>query len=268
MLQNFLRSQPNKNSYNLISETLKYLDCMCGSTTGELGLLGLYITERNVSFINQTLKTMAEYCQGPCHENQNCIAHHDSNGLDIITALLVTDINPLAQRRMDLVLELKNNASKLLLSIMESRSDSENAERILRNLNPRQLVDVACKAFHQKAIEFIPHDEDGEEGHQEPVDPREVGHSIFILSHQLARHNKELAALIKPSSSITESGNAETDKALQFYANHTAQIEVQLIKFLKFDLINMTDKLLYCRLCDMIGRWNKSSFPFRRCVSI
>ena len=202
----------------MISETLKFLDCMCGSTTGELGLLGLYITERNVSFINQTLESMTEYCQGPCHENQNCIALHDSNGLDIITALLVTDINPLAQRRMDLVLELKNNASKLLLAIMESRSDGENAERILCNLNPQQLIDVACKAFHQKAIDFCSIDGNDEE----PVNPREVGHNIYILCHQLARHNKELAVLMNPTTAT----DSLVHEALQFYANHTAQIEV------------------------------------------
>lgn len=78
---------------------------------------------------------------GPCHDNQNCIATHESNGLDIITALILNDINPLGKTRMDLVLELKNNASKLLLAIMESRNDSENnAERILYNMNPKQLV--------------------------------------------------------------------------------------------------------------------------------
>lgn len=32
---------------------------------------------------------------------------HDSNGVDIISALVVNDINPLAKQRMDLVLELK-----------------------------------------------------------------------------------------------------------------------------------------------------------------
>ena len=39
-------------------------------------------------------------------------------------------------------MELKNNASKLLLAIMESRtSDSENvAEKIIYNMNPKQLV--------------------------------------------------------------------------------------------------------------------------------
>ena len=62
-LQNFLRVQSNKNSYNLVSETLMFLDCICGSTTGELGLLGLYINENNVSLINQTLETLTEYCQ-------------------------------------------------------------------------------------------------------------------------------------------------------------------------------------------------------------
>jgi hypothetical protein len=52
---------------------------------------------------------------------QACIATHESNGLGIITALILNDINPLGKTRMDLVLELKNNASKLLLAIMESR---------------------------------------------------------------------------------------------------------------------------------------------------
>ena len=47
---------------------------------------------------------------------------HESNGLGIITALILNDINPLGMTRMDLVLELKNNASKLLLAIMESRT--------------------------------------------------------------------------------------------------------------------------------------------------
>ncbi len=51
-------------------ETLQFLDCICGSTTGGLGLLGLYINESNVDLVRQTLETITEYCQGPCHENQ------------------------------------------------------------------------------------------------------------------------------------------------------------------------------------------------------
>uniref|UniRef100_A0A8B9HTW6 Inositol 1,4,5-trisphosphate receptor n=1 Tax=Astyanax mexicanus TaxID=7994 RepID=A0A8B9HTW6_ASTMX len=175
-LQNFLRCQNNKNNYNLVCETLQFLDCICGSTTGGLGLLGLYINEKNVALINQTVESLTEYCQGPCHENQNCIATHECNGIDIIIALILNDINPLGKKRMDLVLELKNNASKLLLAIMESRHDSENAERILYNMRPKEL---------------------------------------------LARHNKELQAMLKAAGSY-----GEGDEALEFYAKHTAQIEI------------------------------------------
>ena len=106
-LQNYLRTQNMKTNYNLVCETLQFLDCICGSTTGGLGLLGLYINQHNVPLINQTLESLTEYCQGPCHENQNAIASHESNGIDIIIALILNDINPLGKRRMDLVLELK-----------------------------------------------------------------------------------------------------------------------------------------------------------------
>ncbi len=70
LLQNFLRCQNNKNNYNLVCETLQFLDCICGSTTGGLGLLGLYINQHNVALINQTVESLTEYCQGPCHDNQ------------------------------------------------------------------------------------------------------------------------------------------------------------------------------------------------------
>lgn len=226
-LQNLLRNQSNKTNHNLVSETLMFLDCICGSTTGGLGLLGLYINENNVALINQTLETLTEYCQGPCHENQNCIAIHESNGLDIITALILNNINPLGENRMDLVLELKNNASKLLLAIMESRRDSENAERILYNMNPKQLLEVACKAYHQEEMIDEPeHDEDGNDDDDDiGVSPREVGHNIYILCHQLAKHNKELSILLKNTELTLDS---KMNQALLYYATHTAQIEVSM----------------------------------------
>ncbi|KAG8588891.1 hypothetical protein GDO81_006140 [Engystomops pustulosus] len=192
-LQNFLRNQNNKTNYNLVCETLQFLDIMCGSTTGGLGLLGLYINEKNVALIIQTLETLTEYCQGPCHENQTCIVTHDSNGIDIITALILNDISPLCKYRMDLVLQLKDNASKLLLALMESRHDSENAERILISLRPQELVDVIKKAFYQE-----------DEGDDSDVSPREVGHNIYILALQLARHNRHLQQLLKPIHRIQE----------------------------------------------------------------
>ncbi|XP_035236817.1 inositol 1,4,5-trisphosphate receptor type 1 isoform X2 [Anguilla anguilla] len=220
-LQNFLRCQNNKNNYNLVCETLQFLDCICGSTTGGLGLLGLYINEKNVALINQTVESLTEYCQGPCHENQNCIATHESNGIDIIIALILNDINPLGKKRIDLVLELKNNASKLLLAIMESRHDSENAERILYNMRPKELVDVIKKAYLQGEIEFEDPEEEEDNGEDHAASPRNVGHNIYILAHQLARHNKELQAMLKPGGT-----SGEGDEALEFYAKHTAQIEI------------------------------------------
>ncbi|TRY54966.1 hypothetical protein DNTS_020726 [Danionella cerebrum] len=191
-LQNFLRCQNNKNNYNLVCETLQFLDCICGSTTGGLGLLGLYINQQN-----------------------NCIATHESNGIDIIIALILNDINPLGRKRMDLVLELKNNASKLLLAIMESRHDSENAERILYNMRPKELVEVMKMAYQQGETEF--EEEEQENGEDHAASPRNVGHNIYILAHQLSRHNKELQILLKPGGE---------DQALEYYTKHTAQIEI------------------------------------------
>uniref|UniRef100_A0A8C3INH5 Inositol 1,4,5-trisphosphate receptor n=1 Tax=Chrysemys picta bellii TaxID=8478 RepID=A0A8C3INH5_CHRPI len=221
-LQNFLRCQNNKTNYNLVCETLQFLDIMCGSTTGGLGLLGLYINECNVALITQTLETLTEYCQGPCHENQSCI------------------VTPLCKYRMDLVLQLKDNASKLLLALMESRHDSENAERILISLRPQELVDVIKKAYLQE-----------EECENSEVSPREVGHNIYILALQLSRHNKQLQHLLKPVKRIQEEEEEgissmlslnnkqltqmlkstapvqeEEEDPLAYYEKHTSQIEI------------------------------------------
>ncbi|XP_069930284.1 inositol 1,4,5-trisphosphate-gated calcium channel ITPR3 isoform X1 [Oryctolagus cuniculus] len=239
-LQNYLRCQNNKTNYNLVCETLQFLDIMCGSTTGGLGLLGLYINEDNVGLVIQTLETLTEYCQGPCHENQTCIVTHESNGIDIITALILNDISPLCKYRMDLVLQLKDNASKLLLALMESRHDSENAERILISLRPQELVDVIKKAYLQE-----------EERENSEVSPREVGHNIYILALQLSRHNKQLQNLLRPVRRIQEEeaegissmlslnnkqlsqmlkssapAQEEEEDPLAYYENHTSQIEI------------------------------------------
>uniref|UniRef100_A0A3Q2X2N1 Inositol 1,4,5-trisphosphate receptor n=1 Tax=Haplochromis burtoni TaxID=8153 RepID=A0A3Q2X2N1_HAPBU len=229
-LQNFLRSQNNKTNYNLVCETLQFLDCICGSTTGGLGLLGLYINEYNVDLILQTLETITEYCQGPCHENQSCIAKHESNGIDIIIALIVNAINPLGKDRLDLVLQLKNNASKLLLAIMESCHDSENAEKILYKMRPTELVDVMKDAYKQGL-----QSEDDDDGMGDEIKPKDVGHNIYILAHQVKEkikleHNKILQQSLTPGSGLGLGSGMDHDKekddALRYYAKHTAQIEI------------------------------------------
>jgi inositol 1,4,5-triphosphate receptor type 1 len=73
---------------------------------------------------------------------QACIATHESNGLGIITALILNDINPLGKTRMDLVLELKNNASKLLLAIMESRFLQPDFKNIYVCMNKLEVKDT------------------------------------------------------------------------------------------------------------------------------
>ncbi|XP_061891578.1 inositol 1,4,5-trisphosphate receptor type 2 isoform X1 [Entelurus aequoreus] len=228
-LQNFLRNQNNKTNYNLVCETLQFLDCICGSTTGGLGLLGLYINEINVDLVRQTLETITEYCQGPCHENQTCIAKHESNGIDIIIALIVNPINPLGKDRLDLVLGLKNNAVKLLLAIMESRHDSENAEKILLKMRATELVDVMKEAYAQ-ALE---REEDGD-SFLDHIKPLDVGHNIYILAHQLARHSKTLQQSLRAGSAFgsgsgldpDNDNDNDNDDAFQYYAKHTAQIEI------------------------------------------
>uniref|UniRef100_A0A914ER69 Inositol 1,4,5-trisphosphate receptor n=1 Tax=Acrobeloides nanus TaxID=290746 RepID=A0A914ER69_9BILA len=258
-LQNFLRTQGGRPDYNLVAETLMFLDTVCGSTKGSLGVFG-EIGEHNFSLIKQALITLAEFCQGPCHDNQNTLAMHESNGLDIIISLVLNEIRPLADDHMELALEIKSNASKLLLAIMESRHDSENAERVLRNMShtsggPKQLIKAITQAYEMSnsqdfqvtrfraqllaqhttniansrpAIPEIAIQNHRPTHPPQPtnppaiVDPKEVGHNIYILAHQLSRHNSELAKLLNPEATK----NSATKEALSFYKEHTAQIEI------------------------------------------
>uniref|UniRef100_A0A914EEX3 Uncharacterized protein n=1 Tax=Acrobeloides nanus TaxID=290746 RepID=A0A914EEX3_9BILA len=229
-LQNFLRTQGGRPDYNLVAETLMFLDTVCGSTKGSLGVFG-EIGKHNFSLIKQALITLAEFCQGPCHENQNTLAMHESNGLDIIISLVLNEIRPLADDHMELALEIKSNASKLLLAIMESRHDGENAERVLRNMShtsggPKQLTtNIADSRLTIPEIAIQNYQPTHPPQLTNPpaiVDPKEVGHNIYILAHQLSRHNSELAKLLNPEATK----NSATKKALCFYKEHTAQIEI------------------------------------------
>ena len=70
-MQNYVREQTkSKKTYNLVLDTLKLLDSICGITTGGLVLLSLYVHSDNCSLINQSMTTLTEYCQGPCYQNQ------------------------------------------------------------------------------------------------------------------------------------------------------------------------------------------------------
>ncbi|KAJ0036555.1 hypothetical protein NQD34_005232 [Periophthalmus magnuspinnatus] len=191
-----------------------------------------------VTIMKPILRFLQLLCENHNHDLQTCIVTHESNGIDIITALILNDISPLCRYRMDMVLELKDNASKLLLALMESRHDNENAERILFNLRPRELVDVIKKLYQQDP------DCEGE------VSPQDVGHNIYILAQQLGPHNKILQGLLKPQkrqqegddslssmlnlnnrplSQMLKSGGpplAVEQDPLDYYDQLTAQIEI------------------------------------------
>nr|AAT47836.1 inositol 1,4,5-triphosphate receptor [Oikopleura dioica] len=210
-LQSYLREQGNKTNFDLVSETLKFLDCICGSTTGVLGLLGLYINKNNVNLIKQALETLTEYCQGPCCGNQHAIAMHESNGLDIVTAIVVDDMESLKGQGLDEdVHELKLSACKLLLAIIESRQDSEIYNRIYRSVGqgPRQLLKSMVVSYQSR--------------HLNSAEIETVGHSLYILLYQLSKRNPEIKELMTDEVAIT----TEESTAVNFYAARTAQIEI------------------------------------------
>uniref|UniRef100_A0A1I8B146 RIH_assoc domain-containing protein n=1 Tax=Meloidogyne hapla TaxID=6305 RepID=A0A1I8B146_MELHA len=261
-------------------------------------------------------ENLTEFCQGPCHENQNALARHESNGMDIVISLVLNDIRPLADQRMELALEIKSQASKLLLAIMESRDDSENADRVLRLMahsgtdnsssfcssstsgakqlikaighafamsstyspspsfssTPSQALNVSNHLQQQMLPENISENEKNiksfkylfswiwpfsKNNFKKPeiclssngnnnlnnkqlfeennkikenvtsiqnalVDPKEVGHNIFILAQQLGRHSKELFWNLCPENAKDEN----IKNALTFYQKHTGQIEI------------------------------------------
>ena len=70
---------------------------------------------------------------------------------------MLNEIRPLADTRMDLALEIKGNAAKLLLAILESRHDADNADRILRHERSIYFQFSKFQSFnynHNKYITF------------------------------------------------------------------------------------------------------------------
>lgn len=266
-MQNYIRCQQlNRTNHNLVAKTLVFLNCICGSKEGSLGhKLGEYIKDNNVDLINQILRTLTEYCQGPCIENQRCILFHESNGIDMIRSLILDNIEPLDSSRMDSVLELKDNASKLLLALMESCSNPQHAARILREpFLIRMLLDVSINYYHEQDdyddifADLLTNEEAFESG---IIRPRDVGHKVFILCHQLVQQYNQLPAITQlakiptsqeaklladNSSVLLESSSVNSDTrnrsggnlsenkdrylresvSLRYYESHTAQIEI------------------------------------------
>ncbi|RWS03738.1 inositol 1:4:5-trisphosphate receptor type 3-like protein, partial [Dinothrombium tinctorium] len=239
-LQNYLRDQRNKINYNLVSETVMFLHFMCGFTSGYPGGMSFARNDSNsliwFDLIIQTIKTLVEFCQGPCYENQNCIVMHKSNTVDLIISIVTSDINEKESARVDYVMALKNNAVELLLALVESRTDPQNFERILFNMNVKKLVATFCDAFHKKfsssnTVFFV--NKDNLLCTLNPddiVSPKMFGHNVYIFCHLLSRYSDELASYLKAESDCENTHLINLPPqlldAVKYYRENTAQVEV------------------------------------------
>lgn len=158
--QNYLRDQKNNlEKYDLVGSVLQLLDALCGSLSGGYDLLGFWVNESSIELINQSLDTLIEYCQGPCHENQHSIINHETNEIDLIIALIFIETKSLSTKSS---LELKDKASKLLLAALESNDDPVNSDRILSSIKLDDLLSVIRDVFSDskhaddyKQIEYL-----------------------------------------------------------------------------------------------------------------
>jgi hypothetical protein len=223
-LQDLLREQrTSKVQYNLVLQTLQFLDSIFGNTNAGLGLVNFYINDRNTPLIMQCMETLTEYCQGPCHENQKCLASHESSGIDIIVSLVMKDVDSKHESDdvdMKIYMSLKSAASKTLLAVMESTRDSELAERILQKMtSPSELI-FNCRDIYYLARKRFFQDRPHANTHTalDVNDPYiQVGHNVYILAYQLARHSSEVANALKQYAN---------DDAICYYKDHTAQVEI------------------------------------------
>ena len=121
---------------------------------------------------------------------------------------------------------LQSSAVKLLLAVIESRRDSDNAERILQNMTVEKLVDIIVGYYHVADVNagLVTTGSSGPDD-SPPLTPREVGHSLYILAHQLSPYSPALEELLKLSAGQTNLRN----EALSHYQSQTATIEVKFL---------------------------------------
>eukprot|EP00800_Vazella_pourtalesii_P015780 TRINITY_DN4342_c0_g1_i5.p1 TRINITY_DN4342_c0_g1~~TRINITY_DN4342_c0_g1_i5.p1 ORF type:complete len:1829 (-),score=335.50 TRINITY_DN4342_c0_g1_i5:43-5529(-) len=238
-MQKFLRvSCPS-----MVKETIQFLESLCGGTTAGLGLISAYINKDNESLLIQCLETLTEYCQGPCNENQDCLASPDTLAIDLISSLIVSDID--TPRNLD----VRSTAITTLLAVMESRDETEITDKILLRMRKENLIQMIQK-IRAEAVGL----EDSAENNERRDQINATGHSLFILAHQLSQHQKPLAELIKRESEREEKEILKDDQktCLSHFAQNTSSIEImrqdsekirmERIVFPKPDICNHLDK--------------------------
>eukprot|EP01135_Chromosphaera_perkinsii_P005608 Nk52_evm22s355 gene=Nk52_evmTU22s355 len=221
-LQNYIRDQEHAaKSYNLLKEILYYVDDICGSIT----LLDSNITSDTVDYINICLGALTEFCQGPCVDNQIAIITSDDANVELFVALVLNDIHPLNETRLDKFLALKQNAAQLLLAVLERRSDRLFADRILISWDAAQMVQVI-----QNIYEYHVRVKSG--NHELPLyemnaaDVLEVGHTIYLLADTLGPYNENIRNALKIKNPRSLHFDSESLTALEHYSLNTGRIEI------------------------------------------
>ncbi|KAI6654157.1 Inositol 1,4,5-trisphosphate receptor 1 isoform [Oopsacas minuta] len=212
-MQRFLRvSTPS-----MVKETIQFLESICGGTTAGLGLISAYINKDNESLLIQCLETLTEYCQGPCNENQDCIASPDTLAIDLISSLIVSDID--TPRNLD----VRSTAITTLLAVMESRDETDISDKILLRMRKENLISMIQK-LRGDANTL----EDNEENQERREQLNNTGHSLYILAHQLSQHQRPLAELIKRESEKEEKESLKNtnNSGLSYFAQNTSSIEI------------------------------------------
>ena len=109
--------------------------------------------------------------------------------------------------------ELKLSACKLLLAIIESRQDSEIYNRIYQSVQgPRQLLKgifsfrslvlMVRKGVNRLTLAMVASYETRQTTDKDN-EIETVGHSLYILLHQLSKRNPEIKELMTDESSLT-----------------------------------------------------------------
>ncbi|TPP62192.1 ITPR1 [Fasciola gigantica] len=192
-------------------------------------------------FLLLILSCLTAFCEGPCKNNQETIANPGTGCLDVIATTLVSRLTPYdpenekSQRESELMIEIKLQAVKLLLALIESRSDKTIESRLTNYLSPKSVSDV----IHY--LHYI--------GQMMPEEQllkklQATGHQLYILANYLVLRcpNFDFPPVSGSWSRLCHCSKPQADRnrqtsspgqanwmpscALTFYANRTAQIEI------------------------------------------
>ena len=135
-LQNFLRVQPNSSiSINIVDAGLKLFTSMAEN----LQLLRR-MEDVELDLLSVVLDMLAEFCFGPCHENQDELSK-DEGFLNALDKVLQSGFH--ARNNKLLVLQVKSKAILAICAMIEGRIDRTVQERLMRVFEP-----AAFEIFH------------------------------------------------------------------------------------------------------------------------